>query len=550
MPAISEKSYELPAQVAATKPGQLDRWQAVLNESFAAHFAIWDAASCQLLLPAAEGGREDDALIGLIIRALSGSEPQFIAEEDPVSMLAIPLEAGPGERFVATATFVIRPASDGDELENAAVLLGLPLAKAREWIAGQEVWSAQALVRVAAALQARIKAETRATQLTIEIEKVSDNLAATYEEICLLHGVTQKLRIGSNEEQLSSLILGWLVDCLPAAGAAIQLLPVAEEGHTTYKARTKTVLYTSGNCPLDNDQFSSLVTHIQQTSGRLPFVANPPVTTSPDWPLPTVRQVVVVPMAEGDRILGWLGMFNHIDGAEFGTVEASLVNSIGSIIGIHSSNRDLYRQQSEFLASVVRALTSAIDAKDEYTCGHSDRVARIAVRLAKELNCDAELLHTLYMAGLLHDIGKIGVNDAVLRKSGRLTDAEFEHIKQHPALGHRILADIRPLAEVLPAVLHHHEQWDGRGYPLKLAGEQIPLIARIVAVADAYDAMSSDRPYRRGMELSRVEELFRAGAGKQWDAAVIDAYFTARDDIQQIARETRANLTLDVEQWS
>ena len=133
-------------------------------------------------------------------------------------------------------------------------------------------------------------------------------------------------------------------------------------------------------------------------------------------------------------------------GGEFGTVEASLLNSIGAMLGIHTGNRDLYRQQTEFLASVVRALTSAIDAKDPYTCGHSDRVARISVRLAKSWAA-SEMLHTLYMAGLLHDIGKIGIDDAVLRKPGKLTDEEFEHIKQHPELGYRILADIKQFAE-------------------------------------------------------------------------------------------------------
>ena len=219
------------------------------------------------------------------------------------------------------------------------------------------------------------------------------------------------------------------------------------------------------------------------------------------------------------------------------------------MVGIHAGNRDLYREQNEFLASVVRALTSAIDAKDPYTCGHSDRVARVAVRLAKELGHDPATLHTLYMAGLLHDIGKIGIDDAVLRKPGKLTNEEFEQIKQHPELGYRILADIRQFASVLPAVLHHHEQWDGRGYPFKLAGDQTPKLARIVAVADAFDAMSSDRPYRKGMEAAKVDEILKAGAGKQWDPEVVAAFFAARADITAMSAEERANLTLDVQQW-
>jgi HD-GYP domain-containing protein (c-di-GMP phosphodiesterase class II) len=271
---------------------------------------------------------------------------------------------------------------------------------------------------------------------------------------------------------------------------------------------------------------------------------------APDLEIYTRACPLFVPLAEGNRLFGWLAAFNHTASLEFGTVEASLMSSVATILGIHSGNIALYHEQAEFFASVVRALTSAIDAKDPYTCGHSDRVARIGVRLAKELGCDAKMLHTIYMAGLLHDIGKIGIDDAVLRKPGKLTEAEFDHIKQHPELGYRILADMPQLAHVLPAVLHHHEQWDGKGYPFKLAGEQIPLIARILAVADAYDAMNSDRPYRRGMPVERVEELFQLGAAQQWDAEVIKAYFTAKADIRKIAQEERANLTLDVQQWT
>jgi putative nucleotidyltransferase with HDIG domain len=435
-------------------------------------------------------------------------------------------------------------------LNGAATLLDLDQARAMAWIARQPIWSPEALVRLASSVQSQIKAETRAAELEREVDKLSDNLASTYEEICLLHGVTQNLRINSDEEQLCALVLRWLLDCLPAQAVAIQLLPVAKEGQITYKARTKSVLYTSGQCPLDNEGFTRMIEALNLEAGCGPLVANRGLTETADWRFPAVKQLIVVPMAEGDRVLGWLSILNHSGGGEFGTVEASLVNSIGAILGIHSSNRDLYRQQAEFLASVVRALTSAIDAKDPYTCGHSDRVARIAVRLSKELGCDSKMLHTIYMAGLLHDIGKIGIDDAVLRKPGKLTPAEFDHIKEHPELGYRILADIRQLNDVLPAVLHHHEQWDGKGYPFKLSGEQIPMIARILAVADAYDAMNSDRPYRRGMPVEKVEELFQLGAAQQWDAEVIKAYFAAKDDIRKIAQEERANLTLDVQQWT
>ncbi|MDX1944160.1 MAG: HD-GYP domain-containing protein [Pirellulaceae bacterium] len=528
----------------------LARLAAALRNAFGVAFTLWDAASGEILHASVQQPGSNDPLRGQLARAAHGGEAQFIADEDCLLLLAIPLAAPGLAPVVATGAFATRPLTDGESPAGAAALLGLDETKAAAWLRRQTCWSADALLRLATAAQAQIAAELRAEQLTGEVEKLSNNLATTYEEICLLHGLTQNLRIQSDEEQFCTMVLNWLLDCLPAQAAVIQLLPVAKDGQITYKARTKSVLMTAGQCPLNNQQFSRLMEHLNLEAGCGPLVANDHVTSRPGWPMPEVRQVVIVPMAEGERVFGWLALVNHSRDGEFGTVEASLLNSIGAMLGIHSANRDLYRQQSEFLASVVRAFSSAIDAKDPYTCGHSDRVARIAVRLAKEMGCDPELLHTLYMAGLLHDVGKIGIDDSVLRKPGKLTDAEFQHIKQHPELGYRILADMSQLAAVLPAVLHHHEQWDGRGYPFRLQAEQIPLIARIVAVADAYDAMTSDRPYRQGMPVEKVDEIFKAGGGKQWDPEVIAAYFSAREDIREIAQNERANLTLDVQQWS
>ncbi len=529
---------------------QFERLSGVLRETFGVAFTLWDAQTGAMVHAGHEQPGSSDPLRGQLARALQGDAPEFLADEDCLLVLGVPLAAQRGQAIVATAAFVTRVLRSGERPGAAAGLLATDEASASAWIERQAVWTPDAILRLAKAAQARIAAESRQEQLAHEVEQLSDNLASTYEEICLLHSLTQNLRLRSDDEALSKLVLGCVLDCVPSLGAAIQLLPVAKDGQITYKARTQSILLTAGGCPLDNAEFTRLIDTLELSSTCGPRVVNRRFTAADGWPFPDVRQLVVVPMSEGNRIFGWLAIFNHRKDQEFGTVEASLLNSIGSMLGIHSSNRDLYRVQSEFLASVVRAFTSAIDAKDPYTCGHSDRVARVAVRLAKELDCDAELLHTLYMAGLLHDVGKIGIDDAVLRKPDKLSQAEFEHIKEHPELGYRILADIAQLAAVLPAVLHHHEQWDGRGYPMQLVADQIPLIARIVAVADAFDAMSSDRPYRKGMSIAKVNEIFQRGAGQQWDPEVIRAYFAAFDDIAEIARHERANLTLDVEQWT
>lgn len=534
--------------IEADLSGELVPLSEILRRAFGTSFSFWMHESGELahatLLPGS-----NDPLRGELARVMTSSEPQFIQDEDSILVIAIPIGLSTGDKVVATAAFVTRNIGQKENLAGPAQLLSLSEEKAALWMSRQPIWSPDALYRLAVAVQAQILSDLRCKRLTVEVEKLSNNLATTYEEICLLHGVTQNLRISADDEHLCRMVLDWLLDCLPAQSIAVQLLPVARTGENTYKARTESVLLSSGNCPVNNVEFTELIEQLQLNAECGPRVMNDRATTGEGWRFPGIRQLIVVSVAEGDRIFGWLAAFNHREEREFGTVEASLLNSVGAMVGIHAGNRDLYREQNEFLASVVRALTSAIDAKDPYTCGHSDRVARVAVRLAKELGHDPATLHTLYMAGLLHDIGKIGIDDAVLRKPGKLTDEEFDQIKQHPELGYRILADIRQFASVLPAVLHHHEQWDGRGYPFKLTGDQTPKLARIVAVADAFDAMSSDRPYRKGMDSAKVDEILRAGAGKQWDPEVVAAFFAVRDDITAMSAEERANLTLDVQQW-
>jgi putative nucleotidyltransferase with HDIG domain len=382
------------------------------------------------------------------------------------------------------------------------------------------------------------------------VRELSLNLSSTYEEISLIYRLTQHLKLTSQDEELARLALEWLPEVLPAQSLAIRLVPTDRTGTIGREARREPIFLSYGDCPISGDELAQIIEHVALVAGERPLIVNPATTGESSWPWPAVRQLIIVSLCEGTNCFGWLAAVNHVDDAEFGTVEASLLSSVAAILGIHSGNSELYQQQREFFAGVVRALTSAIDAKDPYTCGHSDRVARVSVRLAEELGCDRKQIDTIYLSGLLHDVGKIGIDDNVLRKPGKLTDAEYEHIKTHAAIGHRILRDIKQLDEVLPVVLHHHEQWNGRGYPAGLAGDEIPLLARIVAVADSFDAMGSDRPYRAGMPEEKLDEILRAGAGQQWDAAVVEAFFRARDAIRAIAQQKVQNLSLDQREWT
>ena len=193
-----------------------------------------------------------------------------------------------------------------------------------------------------------------------------------------------------------------------------------------------------------------------------------------------------------------------------------------------------YNHLRELLVGLTRSLTAAIDAKDSYTYGHSERVARIAVELGRELGLQEDELSDIYLAGLLHDIGKIGIRDEVLGKRAPLDDEEFEHIKEHVKIGYRILSGLHSIAHLLPGVLYHHERYDGKGYPEGLKGNAIPFLARILAVADSYDAMSTSRPYRVALPCERVEQILVEGADTQWEKAVVDAFVRCKERVHAI----------------
>jgi HD-GYP domain-containing protein (c-di-GMP phosphodiesterase class II) len=171
-------------------------------------------------------------------------------------------------------------------------------------------------------------------------------------------------------------------------------------------------------------------------------------------------------------------------------------------------------------------LAEAIEAKDPYTKGHCGRVAAFSIILAREAGYPTSGLESLEFGAFLHDIGKIGIRDAVLLKPGPLDEPEWEHMRQHPVIGHGIAAEIEILRPIMPAVRNHHERWDGSGYPDKMVGEAIPLAARIVAIADAYDAMATDRPYKKALPMDECEAILRKTAGKMYDPQLVDVFVT------------------------
>jgi HD-GYP domain-containing protein (c-di-GMP phosphodiesterase class II) len=238
-------------------------------------------------------------------------------------------------------------------------------------------------------------------------------------------------------------------------------------------------------------------------------------------------QLVVHPIERGGRRFGVMLAGGKLgEDPQVSTYETKSIESVCGLLGAFLENAELYEEQRLSFIGTIRAMSGALDAKDRYTRGHSDRVAHLSAETARALGFSPDEVERVRIAGIVHDVGKIGVPESVLCKPGRLTDDEFERIKQHPEIGFRILEGIPGLQDILPGVLHHHERYDGRGYPHGLAGDEIPLLARIIAVADTFDAMSSNRAYRSKMAREVVLAEIANCAGSQFDPRVAEAFLT------------------------
>ncbi len=213
-------------------------------------------------------------------------------------------------------------------------------------------------------------------------------------------------------------------------------------------------------------------------------------------------------------------------GDNFNVMSGAIERSIEQLKKAANENHQLF-------INSVRMLAAAIDAKDPYTRGHSERVARYSIGIAKNLNLPEKDMRNLRISALLHDVGKIGIDDRILRKPGALSDEEFEVMKGHPAKGAAIMSGVAQLIDIIPGMKYHHEKWGGGGYPENLEGQQIPMQARIVAIADTFDAMTTNRPYQKAIELGYVVDKIKSFAGTRFDPQVVNAFVNAvkRGDI-------------------
>lgn len=235
------------------------------------------------------------------------------------------------------------------------------------------------------------------------------------------------------------------------------------------------------------------------------------------------KNMICLPVMSKDNLLGVLQAINKKDGP-FTEYDLELLLALSSQIAISIENAKLYDELKETLYAIILSLADTIEKRDPYTGGHTKRVMDYSLLIGKALQLSKDEMEKLRLAAVLHDIGKIGIRDAILLKEGKLTDEEYRIIKNHTIYGAEILGHIKQLKDIIPGVLYHHEKYDGTGYPDGLRGEEIPLIAQIIAVADTYDAMTTDRPYRKGLSKEVAIAELQKWAGIQFSPVVVEAF--------------------------
>lgn len=238
----------------------------------------------------------------------------------------------------------------------------------------------------------------------------------------------------------------------------------------------------------------------------------------------SLKAIIAIPIFIKNSLKGILLLGEKLSEELYSKEDINMLTTLADEAGIAIENAQLYGDLKRTYLETVQALAQAIEASDKYTRGHSDRVTKMAIQIARELKISRVEIDTLKIACILHDVGKIGIIKEVLNKPDKLNEAEFNIIKKHPALGEEIIAPVAFLAPIKPIVRHHHERFDGRGYPDGLKSESIPYLSRIIAVADTYDAMTSERPYRPALSTEIALAEIKRCSGTQFDPEIVKAF--------------------------
>jgi len=383
-------------------------------------------------------------------------------------------------------------------------------------------WGRSGPVRVTASRRTFVEelAATLGRQLDLlrAEETASEELADLRAERTLLHGVAGRLAQPQSAPATLEFLLTQGRDLADADAALLALHSGSPLVIPPDPAATRGACLTSETLR----QLSASL--LERTRGLLPERSAGPVRDliAVPLPLPETAQLALAQILEDGHGHGVIGLVRAED-RPFGRHELGLLRTLAEQTRLALHGAEMHQSLHDFLLSTVRALVSTIEAKDRYTSGHSTRVHLLSMLLGRAIGLSEAELETLKWASILHDVGKIGMPESILRKPGRLTADEYAMMKRHPQRGCHVLSHVRQLREASQSVLFHHERYAGGGYPLGIAGAGIPRPARVIAVADTFDALTSHRPYRSARSEDEAFREIRRVRGEQLDPEVVDA---------------------------
>ncbi len=356
-----------------------------------------------------------------------------------------------------------------------------------------------------------------------ELQNLTQELVRSYEELAILYDLSSRLGTQSRLDEICRIIEEEVQKVLPVTNLAILLVDEAQGLISSQYARSD---QGKVHPPFHLKQGEGITGQVLETRApRLVCdVESDPLFRKVTYP---VRSLLCAPMIVQDKVIGTINASDRRSGEEFTSYDLKLLSAIASEAGIAIGNARLLTEMKNLFLSTVKSLVSAIDAKDDYTHRHSQRVARYSVAIAAEMGLSPNDQEEIQLAALLHDVGKIGTPEDILLKPGTLTKEEWLEMKKHPLHSVQILEQIKPFEKIARWVRHEHERYDGLGYPDGIKGDEIPMPSRIIAVADAYDAMTSDRHYRKRMSKAMALERIRQSSGTQFDPQVVKAFLEA-----------------------
>ena len=350
------------------------------------------------------------------------------------------------------------------------------------------------------------------------LEQLNQELSSKVEELYTLNKIMSEFTTARRSEDIFDLVVETALDVTSAEASSFYLINDAVEKPIALVSRTTP---SFGGPPSQHaDAIEGVIEEVLQDD--LPLLIPADSATQQHGAKPGA--LMVVPLKIRNRVFGVLTATLCNGRREFTERELYYLSFLTNKAAYAIENLALYENIYENLFSTLYAFVKAIEARDPYTQQHSTRVTEIAIAMGREIGCTAEEIDILNFAGLLHDIGKIGIRDEILLKPGPLTGEEYRKIKEHPAIGARILEQLGLWDREREIIRCHHEWFDGSGYPDGLQGDRIPLLARVLAVADVYDAVASDRAYRKRMAEDKILSIINAGAGSQFDPDVVKVF--------------------------